>query len=95
MSQRIYGSELPNGTVVYVKYHRDKTYHKVMSEQSSYRHLEFIYDPNDGLFASELAREYWNDRPQYHPCLTLFYLLYKKLEIRAMETCFCLEYDVS
>jgi hypothetical protein len=69
------GEELPPGTVVYVK-----SYDEVFATVHIYPHLEFIFDPNDEMYASELAREFWTDNPQRHPKCTLFNILYKNLE---------------
>lgn len=81
MSQKIYGFNLPIGTVVYIRNYDDRVTREMIGEMLSQRYIAFFVDSNDGLYASERAREYWRDHPCCHPHITLFGLLYKKLEI--------------
>ena len=42
-----------------------------------------IFDANDGLYATEKARKFWDLHPEMHPYSTLFGILYKKLELES------------
>jgi len=40
----------------------------------------FMYDPKDGLWATQGVRKVWNDKPHLHPHYTLFQALYNILK---------------
>jgi hypothetical protein len=75
------GSALPNDTEVYIYAENNQKLLARKESVSRYPYLLFIFDPNDGLWASINVREYWDYHPQKHPCITLFGILYKKLEV--------------
>ena len=41
----------------------------------------YIFDPEDGLWATYHARQVWRNCPSLYPRCTLFGILYKKLQI--------------
>ena len=43
--------------------------------------ISCIFDPNDGLWATQYARMIWKTNHELHPHASLFEILYKKLEI--------------
>ena len=76
-------SLLPEGTVAYKVEFIGKYYvvWKTTINHAIGRRLVFIYDPRDGLWATEWVRDIWKGNPWQHPHVSLFTLLYKKLEI--------------
>ena len=42
-------------------------------------HLEFIYNPIDGLHATSAVRKFWSQNPHENPYATLFDILQHKL----------------
>jgi hypothetical protein len=73
----IKGRDLPVGTVVYWSPQMGVYRTELATYLNS--HIIFVFDPNDGLFASEYSREYWRDYPYRHPHCTLFQMIYNKL----------------
>lgn len=76
------GGELPADTVVY--YAGKNQPRRIVIGDSvlmAMPHLEFIYDDSDCLWATRWSRECWNEYPHFHPHCSLFFMLYKNLEI--------------
>lgn len=79
-------SELETGTVVYIlefPYSR-RSIRKYQIDYFSvvkFHRYIYIYDPQDGLWATEGVRRVWRKHIFLHPHCTLFALLYKKLGI--------------
>jgi len=69
------GEDLPLGIFVYAK-----GYKEVYATNQIFDSYDYAFDPNDGLYATELAREFWKECPEHHPYASLFIRLYKKLE---------------
>ena len=80
------GSELPEGTVVYITgfVKAFRVWQSTIKRQyNPFRtDLEYTFDPKDELWATKQVREIWDEHPCRHPYCTLFGILYKKLEIR-------------
>ena len=72
------GCDLPHGTVVYYK-PGATVFRTVVGNTTEFEHIVYNVD-SYGIWASELAREFWKDKPESHPMCTLFDVLYKKLE---------------
>ena len=70
------GNKLPPGTITYVK-----VYMGVRAHTYIFEHLDYAFSTKDGLYATDLAREFWREHPECHPHCPLFRMLYKKLEI--------------
>lgn len=77
------GKDLPGGTPLYcVRTTCNQfSFVRIIKDNSLAYVQDYIFDPNDGLWATEFVRAYWKREPQYHPHCALFYLLYKKLEL--------------
>ena len=77
------GNELPIGTIIYYFNDSLKATYRVKLDRphnTGFR-LFYIFDPKDGLWASENLRKIWECNPERHPQCSLFGMLYKKLEI--------------
>jgi len=86
MSYTIPGCKLPEGTLVYVyftsnNYFLGNTVRRIALCGFSFLN-NYIFDPQDELYATEGVRSYWKLHPELHPHATLFEMLYKKLDIK-------------
>lgn len=72
-----WGHQMPQDAMVYVWTH----YPKERSIDPHNNQMFYIYDPADGLWASDVVRYFWRTHPHLHPHTTLFGLLHQKLEI--------------
>jgi hypothetical protein len=70
------GRNLPPGAITYLYAYKGARIYTYIFE-----HLDYAFRPEDGLYASVLAREFWNCHPECHPHCTLFRILYIKLEL--------------
>ena len=79
-----YGYNLPPDTTLYFwspEYLIVRSYTLPEKPDSSYPNVcGFIYfrDKN-GLWATEIVRSYWKNKPYFHPYATLFSVLYRNL----------------
>ena len=73
------GNDLPSGTYIYYYANDDTTWMGIIG-LGDFR-LYYIYSYDDGLWATDKARDVWKRHPHRHPHITLFGILYKKLEI--------------
>jgi hypothetical protein len=75
------GSDLPIGTVVYSVFTHERDHIRLLrsTTPSDYDLMEYIYDPIDGLWATQWVREVWKKCSHLHPSCTLFEMLNKKL----------------
>jgi hypothetical protein len=83
MSYTKAGWELLVGTVLYYMrspYDAQEVYRIVKTEGRFYG-CNYIFDPNDKLWATKLVRITWDRKNHHHPHCTLFQILHKKLEI--------------
>ena len=76
MSQTTVGYLLPTGTTVYFNHAS-----KVLQCGDFFSYLDYVYDPNDGLWASDSTRLFWAKFPHIHPHATLFSILRVHCEI--------------
>jgi hypothetical protein len=73
--------ELPIGTHIYYVGSRNRVTYAEVQYDIEYS-KNYIFDSNDGLWATKFARSRWEKYPQQHPHCTLFEILYKKLGIK-------------
>lgn len=76
--------DLPKGTTVYLSYgasyEQPYAWKYVVWESKFFYNINYIFNPEDGLWATKLVRKIWKDRPSQHPHCTLYNIIYKYLE---------------
>lgn len=83
MEQKL-GSNLSDGTEVYYMNCNARPYRDVIKlnqDQDYTLQLTYLFDLEDGLWATSFSRQEWRLSPHLHPGFTLFSFLYKNLEI--------------
>jgi hypothetical protein len=75
------GSQLPKGTVIYFagSMLNGIVWRSEVRTDRWFQYLELIFDPKDGLWATDFTRRIWKEFPHRHPHCSLFEMLYKKL----------------
>ena len=73
------GNEFPAGSVVYHEFLFWPYVYVCRTEEPF--NTDYFFSQEDGLWATEYSRYSWKQNPETHPNVTLFELLYKKLEI--------------
>ena len=81
MVYQILGNMIPKGTIVHWHPRNNSAYRS----ENAHPRIIYVYDPIDGLLASQCTREYWIKMPWLHPHCTLFRMLYERLEISKFE----------
>ena len=80
--------DLPQGTVVYywrVNAHSPSGIYRYKLDNnppSCIAYYRFEFDPKDGLWATYLVRELWENYRSVHPHLSLFGFMYEKLKLQ-------------
>jgi hypothetical protein len=70
---------LPIGTHLYYVFAGSVTF-SIVRANNEYSN-NYLFDSNDGLWATQWAREIWEKQPCQHPNRTLFDILNEKLKI--------------
>jgi hypothetical protein len=73
-------NKLPIGTHLYYVGSRNRITYNIVRANNEYS-KNYIFDSNDGLWATQWARKIWEKQPCQHPNCTLFDILNKKLKI--------------
>jgi len=78
MAYEVSGIDLSEGALVYYCINNEPA---PLRNYPSICLFMFIFDPYDGLYATVSVRKFWKLHPETHPHVTLFTMLYKKLEM--------------
>ena len=91
MDELVLGTRLQSGTRVYFcedgckngVYEEWGLSHILSFDKYDDCHIyNYIFNPDDGLWATYIARQLWEKHPHSHPHCTLFDMLYNKLNAK-------------
>ena len=75
------GFNLPKGTPVYTRsYSTNMHVYHLIDHKTYYSHNKYRLE--DGIWATDAARKFWNKNPQLHPHVTLFQIIYNKEKLQ-------------